>query len=214
MRRNRRSRGRTAAGRPRQDSVEYRAVADQRARGLRRRGAGNRRARACRGARSHYQQGDGRSRHRLRQARRRRRRLRPRPDRRRDRRADHRQGDFAGRGQTADGGQSPRGACAHRAADRRRAVSLLPVSGLRRPHADSRGARRRRLCAARQHDGRRHRRGLRQDREASGARLSRRPAGRERGDGRQSGALRLAAPDAGTRRGRFFALGSENRVAS
>ncbi len=46
--------------RPGPDPVECGAVADQRARRLRRRGAGNRRPRPCRGARPHHRQGDGR----------------------------------------------------------------------------------------------------------------------------------------------------------
>ena len=100
----------------------------------------------------------------------------PGPDRRRDRRADHRQGDRAGEREAADRGQSPRGARAHRAADRRHAVSLLPVPRLRRPYPDRRGARRRRLRAARHHHRRRDRRSLRQDRQAARPRLSRRAA--------------------------------------
>ncbi len=51
----------------------------------------------------------------------------------------------------ADRGQPSRSPCAHRAAHRQRAVSLLPVPGLRRPHPDRRRARRRRLYAARHH---------------------------------------------------------------
>ena len=43
------------------------------------------------------------------------------------------------------------GACADGAAHRRDAVSLLPVSRLRRPHPNPRRARRRRLCALRRH---------------------------------------------------------------
>ncbi len=43
------------------------------------------------------------------------------------------------------------GARAHRAAHRRDAVSLLPVSRLRRPHPNPRRARRRRLSALRRH---------------------------------------------------------------
>ena len=118
--------------------------------------------------------------------RRHRRRRRPRTDRRRHRRADHGQGDRAGQEQAADRGQSSRSACADRAADRRHAVSLLPVPRLGRPHPDRRGARRRRLRAARHHAGRRHRRGLRQDRQAARPRLSGRPAGRERSRARRS----------------------------
>ena len=71
----------------------------------------------------------------------------PGPDRRRDRRADHRQGDRAGLREAADRGQSSRSACADGAAHRRHAVSLLPVPRLRRTHADRRGAGRRRLRA-------------------------------------------------------------------
>ena len=130
----------------------------------------------------------------------------PGPDRRRHRRPDHRQGDRAGQRQAADRGQSSRSACAHRAADRRHAVSLLPVPRLRRPHPDRRGARRRRLRAARHHHRRRHRRGLRQDREAARPRLSRRPAGREGSGARRRRALRAAAADARAPGAGFLAL--------
>ena len=134
------------------------------------------------------------------------RRRRPRADRRRHRRPDHGQGDRAGQAQAADRGQPPRSACAHRAADRRDAVSLLPVPRLRRPHPVRRGARRRRLCAHRHHAGRRHRRSLRQDREALGPRLSGRPAGREGSRARQRHALCAAAADARAQGCRLLAL--------
>ena len=120
----------------------------ERARGLRRRGAGDRRPRPCRGARPHHRQGHGAGRLRL------------------STRID---GIAAAAGpgliggvivglttakaialvqrQAADRGQSSGSPCAHRAADRRHAVSLLPVPRLRRPHPDRRRARRRRLCA-------------------------------------------------------------------
>ena len=169
-------------GRPRPHPVQHRAVADQRARRFRRRGAGDRRARPCRGARSHHRPGDGGGRASA---------------------STTLDGVAAAAGpgliggvivglttakaialvqrKAADRRQSSRSACADRAADRRHAVSLLPVPRLRRPHPDPRGARRRRLRAAR-HDGRRrHRRSLRQDREAAGARLSGRAAGRAGG---------------------------------
>ena len=152
---------------------------------VRRRGAGDRRARPCRGAGPHHRQGDDGGRQDLRRDRRHCRRRRPGPDRRRDRRPDHRQGDRAGQRQAADGDQPSRSPCADRAADGGNTVPLLPVPRLRRPHPDPGGARRRRLRAARHHLGRRHRRGLRQDREAAGPRLSRRPAGREGGGARQ-----------------------------
>ena len=51
LRRNRSRGGRATAVRARPDSVQHRAVADQRARRLRRRGAGDRGPRPCRGAR-------------------------------------------------------------------------------------------------------------------------------------------------------------------
>ena len=82
---------------PRQDPVQYRAVAGERACRLRRRGAGDRRARPCRGARPHHRQGHGRrpaapstSIDGIAAA------AGPGPDRRRHRRPDHRQGDRAG----------------------------------------------------------------------------------------------------------------------
>ena len=102
---------------PGQNPVQYRAVADQRACRLRRRGAGDRRARPCRGAGPHHRQGDGGGRQDLQRDRRHRGGRGPRPDRRRDRRPHHRQGDRAGQRQAADGDQPPRGPCADRAAD-------------------------------------------------------------------------------------------------
>ena len=141
----RRDRGRGGRARPRragQDPVQYRAVADQRACRLRRRGAGDRRARPCRGARPHHRQGDGGGRQDVRRDRRRRGRGRPRPDRRRDRRAHHRQGDRAGQRQAADRGQPPRSACADRAADRRR--RRFPIACSSPPAATPRSSR----CAA------------------------------------------------------------------
>ena len=170
----------------RPDSVQHRAVAGQRARRIRRRGAGDRRARPCRGARCHHRQGDGRGGDVVRSARRHRRRRRARPDRRRHRRPDHGEGHRARPRQAADRGQSSGGACAHRAAHRRDAVSLLPVSRLRRPYPNPRRARRRRLSALRRHGRRRDRRGLRQDREVARPRLSGRPAGREGSRARRS----------------------------
>ena len=137
----------------------------------------------------------------------------PGPDRRRHRRAHHRQGDRAGRREAADRGQSSRGACADRAADRRHGVSLLPVPRLRRAHADRRGARRRQVCAARHHARRRDRRSLRQDRQAARARLSGRAGGRARGEERRCAALHPAAPDARPPGGGLLALGAEDRAA-
>ena len=139
--------------RPRQDPVQHRAVADHRARRLRRRGAGDRRARPCRGARPHHRA---------------RRMTRGRHDASPTSTASPPPpgpgligGVIVGlttakaialvARQAADRGQSSRGARADRAADRRDAVSLLPVPRLRRPHPDRRGARRRRLRAARHH---------------------------------------------------------------
>ena len=213
MRRDRRRGGRAHGRWARQNPVQYRAVADQRTCAVRRRRAGDRRARPCRGARPHHRQGDDGGRQDLGRDRRDRRRRGPGPDRRRDRRPHHRQGDRAGQRQAADGDQPPRGPCAHRAADGGHTVSLLPVPGLRRPHPDPGGARGRRLRAARHHAGRRHRRGLRQDREAVGARLSGRPAGREGSGARQCHAVHAAAADAGPRRAGFFAVGTEDRAA-
>ena len=176
MRRDRRGGGRAAGPRARPDPVQRGAVADRGARRVRRRGAGDRGARPCRGARPDHRPGDEGGRAQLRQPRRHRRRRRARADRRRDRGADHRQGDRAGEREAADRGQSSRGARADRAAHRRHAVSVLPVPRLRRAHPDRRRARRRQLCAARHHRRRRHRRSLRQGREAPGARHI--PAGR------------------------------------
>ena len=93
-------------------------------------------------------QGHARGRARLRRDRRRRCSRGARTDRRRHRRPDHRQSDRAGQQEAADRDQSSGSACAHRAADRRDAVSLLPVPRLRRPHPNRRRARRRRLRAA------------------------------------------------------------------
>ena len=67
---------------------------------------------------------------------------RARPDRRRHRRADHRQGDRAGQRQAADRGQPSRGACADRAADRRR--RRFPIACSSPPAATPRSSR----CAA------------------------------------------------------------------
>ncbi len=172
----RRSRRQFGAG---QDPVQRGAVAGERARGVRRRGAGDRGARACRRARPHHRQGAGGREPFDRRDRRGGGGRGPRPDRRCHRRADHRQGDRDGRRQAADGDQPPRGACIDAAAHRGGAVSLLPVPRVGRPHPDRRGAGRRRLHADRHHPGRRDRRGVRQDREASRARLSGRAAGGE-----------------------------------
>ena len=149
----------------------------------------------------------------LRLARRRRGGGRPRPDRRRHRRAHHREGDRAGRREAADRGQSSRSARADRAAHRRHGVSLLPVPRLGRAHADRRGARCRQIRAARHHARRCDRRSLRQDREAARPRLSGRPGGRARGEARRSRALHPAAPDARPRRSRLLALRAEDRAA-
>ena len=133
----RRSRRQFGAG---QDPVQRGAVAGERARGVRRRGAGNRGARACRCARPDHRQGAGGRQPFDRRDRRGGGGRGPRPDRRCHRRADHRQGDRDGRRQAADGDQPPRGACADGAAHLGRPVSLLPVPRLRRPHPDRRGA--------------------------------------------------------------------------
>ena len=82
--------------------------------------------------------------------------------------------------QAADRGQSSRGACADRAADRRHGISLLPVPRLRRPYPDrGRASASAIMCGSAPRSRRCHRRGLRQDRQAAGPRLSRRTAGRE-----------------------------------
>ena len=168
---------------------------DQRACRIRRRGAGNRRPRPCRGARPRHRQGDGRGADFVRRPRRRRGRRRAGADRRRHRRADHGEGDRARPQQAARRRQSPGSACADRAAHRRGAISLLPVSRLRRPHPNPRRARRRRLSAARRHRRRRDRRGVRQDGKIARAGLSRRAAGGKRG-------RRAATPNASRCRGR------------
>ena len=193
----RRSRRQFGAG---QDPVQRGAVAGERARGVRRRGAGDRGARACRCARPDHRQGAGGRQPFDRRDRRGGGGRGPGPDRRCHRRADHRQGDRDGRRQAADGDQPPRGACADGAAHRGRPVSLLPVPRLRRAHPDRRGAGDRRLHAARHHPGRRDRRGLRQDREAAGAGLSGRPAGGEGSGAGKSFAVCFAAADAGAAR--------------
>ena len=142
-----------------------------------------------------------------------RRRRRPRPDRRRDRRADHGEGDRDGARHAADRGQPSRGPRADAAADLRAGVSLLPVSRLRRPHPDRRGARRRQLCAARHHRRRRHGGSLRQGGKDAGAALSGRTGGRARGARRRPEALCVSAADARARRRQFLAVGIEDRGA-
>ncbi len=92
--------------------------------------------------------------------------------------------------QAVPGGQPSGGACAGAAARRPAAVSLSAAARLGRPHADPRRRGRRRICPARRHDGRRHRRGVRQDRQAARPRLSRRPRGRGGGVAGRSRPLR------------------------
>ena len=135
-------------------------------------------------------------------------------DRRRHRRADHRQGDRAGAREAADRRQSSRGACADRAAHRRNVIPLLPVPRLRRPHPDRRGARRRRLRAPRHHASTmRSARPSTRPRSCSasairaGRRSSRRRAWRPR-------ALHPAAPDDRSARRGFLALRPEDRAAA
>ena len=169
--------------------VQRGAVADRRTCGLRRRGAGNRGARPCGGARPHHRDCDGGRRPRVRRSRRRGGGGRSRADRRRHRRPDHRQGDCDRARKAADRRQPSRGPRPDGAADRRHIVSLLPVSRLRRPYPDRRGARRRRLRAPRHHARRRDRRGVRQDREAARPRLS----GRARASSRRPRAATAGA---------------------
>ena len=214
MRRDRGRGGGAAAGRARPDPVEHRAVADRRPCGVRRRGAGDRGARPCRGARPPDRPRGTRGRPRLQPDRRGRGGGRARADRRRHRRAHHRQGDRAGADQAADRRQPPGGARAHGAAHRLRAVPVLPVPRLGRPYPDRRDPRRRRLRAARHHARRRDRRGVRQDRQAARARLSGRPAGRGASARRRRGALRAAAADVGPGRLRFLAVRTEDRAAA
>ncbi len=201
-----------ARERTRQDPVQRGAVADRPARGLRGRSAGDCGARPRRGARPGHRQGHERGAGDVRRPRRHRRRRRTRPDRRGDRGSHHRQGDRAGDRETAGRGQSSRGPRAHRPAHRSDAVPVLPVPRLRRPHPDRRGARGGRIRAARHHRRRRHRRSLRQDREAAGAGLPRRTAGREGSALRQSGALCAAAADDRTAARGFLALRAQDRA--
>ena len=93
-------------------------------------------------------------------------------------------------------------------------VSLLPVPRLRRPHPDRRGARRRRLCAARHHGRRRDRRGLRQGRED--ARRCPIPAGRRSSDSRANGdpeRFAFPRPMLGRPDAEFLAVRIEDRGA-
>ena len=162
--------------------VQRRAQPDRGACGLRRRRAGDRGARPCRGAGRH------RSRRRL-----------PMPARRLPTSTRSPRPPDPGlvgglivglmtakaiaRGgrQAAARGQPSRRPCADGAADRRARLSLSAAARLRRPHPDRAGARRRRLPALGDHDRRRAGRGLRQDGEAARPALSRRPECRARG---------------------------------
>ena len=129
------------------DPVQHRAFADRGAYAVRRRGAGDRRARPCRRARRHHVAAAMKeSRHSLSAIVGGRRGRGSRPDRRRHRRPDHRKGDRDGARHAADRGQSSRGPRADATADLRAGVSVLSVSGLRRPHPDRRRHRRRRIC--------------------------------------------------------------------
>ncbi len=95
--------------------------------------------------------GHERGRARLRAARRRRGGGRARADRRRHRRPHHRQGDRAGAREAAGRGQSSGGPCPRRPGSPTTSRFPIASSSLRRPHPDRRGARGRRLCAARHH---------------------------------------------------------------
>ena len=214
LRRDGRGPGQTDRGRPRPHPVQHRAVAGQRARRVRRRGAGDRGARPRRGARPHHRQVHGRGAVFLRIGRRHCGGSRAWVDRRSHRRAHDREGDRAGAREAARRRQPPRSARADGPAHRRHAVPLLPVPRLRRPHPDRRRARRRRLSAARHHGRRRHRRSLRQDRKTPWPRLSGRPAGGEGGHHRRCRTLRFAAADGRASRRQFLAVRSQDRAAA
>ena len=175
-----------------EDPVQRRAQPDRGACRLRRRRAGDRRARPCRGAGRHHRGGARRCRHR---------RLptsmrSPRPP------GPGLVGGLivglmtakaiaARRRQAAARDQPSRRPCADGAADRRARLSLSAAAGFRRPHADRAGARRRRLPALGDDDRRRAGRSLRQDGEDARPALSGRAECREGGAGRRS---RRASP--------------------
>ena len=110
--------------------------------------------------------------------------------------------------------QPSRGARADRAPHRERRLSLSRPARLGRPYADPRGQGRRRLRPARRDHGRRHRRGVRQDREAAGPALSRRTGGRG-GGARPAIRERFALPRPmlGPAERGFFAVRPEDRGA-
>ena len=112
-------------------------------------------------------------------------------DRRPAGRRCHRQGHRARAQAAPRRRQSSGGACAHRRPDRRLAAALSAAAGLRRPHPAPDRARRRPLPAARHHHRRCAGRGLRQDGQAAGPRLSRRAGG---GAGGRAQAGRTASP--------------------
>ena len=103
------------------------------------------------------------------------------------------QGARAGARAAAGRGQSSGGARADRRADRGLAAALSAAAGLRRAHAAADRARRRPLPAARHHHRRCAGRGLRQDRQAAGPRLSRRTGGGA-GGAHRAGPDRFALP--------------------
>ena len=127
---------------------------------------------------------------------------------------DDRKDAGARRQQTVHRRQSSRGSCAHRAADPCGRLPVPPASRLGRPHRAGGRTRRGRLCAARLDPRRRHRRGLRQGREAGGPALSRRPLRREGRRARRSGTFRSSPPAARSAGMRFLALGIEDRAAA
>ena len=119
--------------------VERGALAARPACGLWRRGAGDRRPRPCRAARSRDQPGAGRGRARLRCDRRGRRDVGPGPGRRLDRRRHHGQGHRARAGRTLHRRQSSGGACAHRRPDASAGVSVSAAARLGRAYPAPRG---------------------------------------------------------------------------
>ena len=195
--------------------VERRAFADQGSRAVRRRGAGDRRARPCRSARRHRRGGDA---------------SRPASA------YPQLDGVAAAAGPGLIGGvivglttakaialvhRTPLLAINHLEAHAltprlvgAARLSLLPVPRLGRPHPDRRRARRRQLCAARHHGRRCDRRGIRQGRQAARPAVPRRPAGGTRRRERRRRALRLSAADARTRGAEFLTVGPEDRRAA
>ena len=194
LRRIRRQRGAAARGGRRRHPVERDHEPDRRPCGLRRRRAGDCRARPCGGHRSAGRARSANGRDGARRSRRHRGRGRPRARRRRHGGPHDRQGPRPRPPEAARRRQPPRRPCVDGAAHRQHRVPLSSASRFGRPHATHRGPGHRRLQAAR-HDGRRRgRRGLRQDRQASRPRLSRRSCrGARRGNRKTRRASRCRA---------------------